>query len=51
MRKNIAIIGLNGNLVEIYSINLDLLGKNLEDQDFFDEAWKCAIEKNTLSKL
>ena len=47
MKKTLRIIDTSLNrLVIEYQINLQSLGKDILNEDYFKEAWRCALEDN-----
>ena len=47
MKKNVRIIdALSNKLVVEYQINLQSVGEDILNEDYFEEAWRCALEDN-----
>jgi len=45
MKKCVKIFdSISGRLVVEYPISIDYTGLSVGDMDFYDEAWKCAVD-------
>ena len=52
MKKTVRIIDtLVNKLVVEYQINLQSVGKDILNEDYFEEAWRCALEDNLVNPI